>query len=407
MKKNIIVIFPIILSVITVAIFFNLSVKPMNTTTNVLGQKETMSQNENSKKNTIGNAAQNNSNSKSIGSNTGNSSDESKSSGSGQTTTKDSSTVATTAPANTIKLSFVGDCLCATDENTSYENCFNDVAKAKNPSYFLEKVNSYFLNDDFTIADCENVYSDSKKLKVSDKGQYADPNVRAFWFKSPAKNAKILLAGGIDMVSISNNHINDYGLEGHEDTRKALDAANVKWGEEGKIVYFEKHNFKIAVICVSMYGDYVLPTIQSALKKAEKKSDYQIIYFHGGTEGLHEPESWKVNACHTLIDSGADLIIGDHPHVLQPLEKYKNKTIIYSMGNFIFGGNRHPENRTIIYQHTITLTSNNKVSKETGDIIPCYVYTGDTNNWQPAQIKDKATKKKVLSFMNGKRKSPL
>ena len=59
MKKNIIVIFPIILSVITVAIFFNLSVKPMDTTTNVLGQKETMSQNENSKKNTIGNAAQN------------------------------------------------------------------------------------------------------------------------------------------------------------------------------------------------------------------------------------------------------------------------------------------------------------------------------------------------------------
>ncbi len=58
MKKNIIVIFPIILSVITVAIFFNLSVKPMDTTTNVLGQKETMSQNENSKKNTIGNATQ-------------------------------------------------------------------------------------------------------------------------------------------------------------------------------------------------------------------------------------------------------------------------------------------------------------------------------------------------------------
>lgn len=162
----------------------------MDTATNVLGQKETMSQNKNSKKNTIGNAAQNNSNSKSIGSNTGNSSDESKSSSSGQTTTKDSSTVATTAPANTIKLSFVGDCLCATDENTSYENCFNDVAKAKNPSYFLEKVNSYFLNDDFTIADCENVYSDSKKLKVSDKGQYADPNVRAFWFKSPAKMPK-------------------------------------------------------------------------------------------------------------------------------------------------------------------------------------------------------------------------
>ncbi len=124
-----------------------------------------------------------------------------------------------------------------------------------------------------------------------------------------------------------------------------------------RLFILKKHNFKIAVICVSMYGDYVF-TYNSVCpeKKLRKKSDYQIIYFHGGTEGLHEPESWKVNACHTLIDSGADLIIGDHPHVLQPLEKYNNKTIIYSLGNFIFGGNRHPENRTIIYQHTITLT---------------------------------------------------
>ena len=61
-----------------------------------------------------------------------------------------------------------------------------------------------------------------------------------------------------------------------------------------------------------MYSDYVLPSIKSALKKATKKSDYQIIYFHGGTEGLHEPESWKVNACHTLIDPGADLCAGTH-----------------------------------------------------------------------------------------------
>ena len=311
MIKNIIVIFPIILSVITVAIFFNLSVKPMDTTTNVLGQKETMSQNENSKKNTIGNAAQNNSNSKSIGSNTGNSSDESKFSSSGQTTTKDSSTVATTAPANTIKLSFVGVCLCATDEITSYENCFNDVAKAKNPSYFLEKVNSYFLNDDFTIADCENVYSDSKKLKVSDKGQYADPYVRACWFKSPAKNAKILSAGGIDMVSISNNHINDYGLEGHEDTRKALDAANVKWGEEGKIVYTNSITGDVKEESIPAAGhDYEVTDTTEAACTEDGKNTYtckvcgdayeEAIPATGHTEG-----EWKVTREAGLFSTGS------------------------------------------------------------------------------------------------------
>lgn len=314
----------------------------------------------------------------------------------------------TTTPSSfQIKLSFVGDCLCATDARTSYDNCFEEVADRKNPSYFLANVQSLFLNDDFTIADCENVYSDSKNLAMSDKGQYSNPNIEAYWFKTKAKNAQILSVGGIDMVSIDNNHINDYGLQGHEDTRKALNDANVQWGEEGKIVYYEKNGYRIAIICVSMYHDGVVDAIKGYLKKAEKRSDYQIIYFHGGEEAVHTAETWKINACHTLIDSGADLIIGDHPHVLQPREIYHGKTIIYSMGNFIFGGNRHPENRTIIYQHTLTVDLQTNLSSEKGKIIPCYVYTGETNNWQPALIKDKRTKQKVLDFMNGKTNSPL
>ena len=311
----------------------------------------------------------------------------------------------TTSPDTTITLSFIGDCLCATDENAYYENTFNDVADVKPASYFFEKVSSYFLSDDFTIGDCENVFSDSKNLKVSDKGQYADPKVEAYWFKSKAKNANILREGGIDFVSISNNHINDYGAKGHEDTRNALDAANVKWGEEGKIVYYQKDGFKIGIICASMYGTYAIPSIKEAVDKASKKSDYQILYFHGGTEAIHKPEQWKIDACRELMDYGVDLIMGDHPHVLQPMEKYNNKTIIYSLGNFIFGGNRHPENRTIIYQHTLTVRGG-KLTNEAGKIIPCYVYTGDTNNWQPDIIKNKTEKRKVLQFMSGKRELP-
>ena len=311
----------------------------------------------------------------------------------------------TTANSFTIDLSFVGDCLCATDENTYYENCFNDVADDKKPTYFLSKVSNIFLNDDFTMADCENVYSDNNNLKIRDKGQYADPGIRAFWFKSASKNAKILSAGGIDGVSISNNHINDYGEQGHSDTKDALDAANVKWGEEGTNIYFSKNGFNIAILCVSMYNSYAVDSIKEMLTEASQNSDYQIIYFHGGEEAIHEPESWKKQACHDLIDAGADLIMGDHPHVLQPKEKYKGVTIIYSLGNFIFGGNRHPENRTIIYTHKLTITDG-VLSNESGKMIPCYVYTGDTNNWQPDIITDKAQRKKVLKFMNGKTDLP-
>lgn len=320
---------------------------------------------------------------------------------------EDTTAAPATSDSFSITLSFVGDCLCATNEYTSYPNCFEEVASKEAPEYFLKKVSKYFKNDDFTIADCENVYSDSSNLTVSDKGQYADPDIEAYWFKTSAKNAQILSAGGIDLVSISNNHINDYGQQGHLDTQKALDAAGVKWGEEGKIVYYKKNGFRIGVICVSMYNDGVVENIKNYIKKASKKSDYQILYFHGGTEAVHTPENWKINACHTLIDAGADLIIGDHPHVLQPMENYNGKTIIYSMGNFIFGGNRYPENRTIIYQHTLTVGNDNLLREETGSIIPCYVYTGNINNWQPAVIKNKSEKKKVLNFMNGSSDSPL
>ncbi len=312
----------------------------------------------------------------------------------------------TKKPSFDIQMHFVGDMLCATDERTHYEGCFEDVAAVEDPSYFLSEVSDLFKNDDITIGDAENVYSDNKNLQISEKGQSADPNIEAYWFKTKTKNAKILKVGGIDYVSIDNNHINDYGPQGYKDTKKALDKVGVDWGEQDKIVYYEKDGYTIGVIGITMYTEQSVPAIKKHIKKASKESDYQIVYFHGGTEAIHEPEGWKVNACHKLIDAGADMVIGDHPHVLQPLEKYKGKTIIYSMGNFVFGGNRHPENRTIIYRHTLTI-DNGELKTEKGKIIPCYVYTGSTNNWKPKIITDQSEKKKVLDFMKGKTKSPL
>ena len=319
-----------------------------------------------------------------------------------QTTTAE----ATTKAPFTIQMHFIGDMLCATDARTDYENCFEDVAAAQDPSYFLSEVSFLFKNDDITIGDAENVYSDSNNLVMAEKGQTADPNIEAYWFKTKTKNAKILSVGGIDYVSIDNNHIEDYGDKGHRDTRKALDKAGVDWGEQNKIVYYEKDGYKIGVIGITMYNENSVPAIKKHIKKASKESDYQIVYFHGGTEAIHQPEEWKKAACHKLIDAGADLVIGDHPHVLQPREFYKGKTIIYSMGNFVFGGNRHPENRTIIYRHTLTI-DDGKVSKEKGKIIPCYVYTGSTNNWKPKIITDSSERRKVKRFVNGKTDSPL
>ena len=325
-----------------------------------------------------------------------------------ETTKKETTTQEPTTqkPSFDIQMHFVGDMLCATDERTHYENCFEDVANSVDPSYFLSEVSFLFKKDDLTIADAENVYSDSKNLTIAEKGQTANPGIEAYWFKTKTKNARILSEGGIEYVSIDNNHIEDYGEQGVKDTKKALDKVGVDWGEQDKIVYYEKNGYTIGVIGITMYNENSVPAIKKHIKKASKDSDYQIVYFHGGTEAIHKPEEWKIASCHKLIDAGADLVIGDHPHVLQPMEKYKGKTIIYSMGNFVFGGNRHPENRTMIYEHTLKI-DDGKVTKEKSKIIPCYVYTGSTNNWKPKIITDKNERKKVIRFMKGKTDSPL
>ena len=107
------------------------------------------------------------------------------------------------------------------------------------------------------------------------------------------------------------------------------------------------------------------------------------------------------------MDAGADLVIGNHPHVLQPMEMYNGVRIIYSLGNFCFGGSRSPENRTVMYTLQLTINKDgNTVEEVTDNIIPCYVYTGSTNNWQPAPIADETEKQNVIDFMNWKRETP-
>lgn len=332
----------------------------------------------------------------------------------------------------TISMNFVGDLLLATNHAQTYENCFNQVADEQPPEYFLQNVSEIFLNDDITVGDCENVFSDSDSLYISDKGQaqaeadYAaacaaaeaagepmpEDTFQAFWFKSKAANASIIKVGGIDIVSIDNNHINDYGQQGKEDTKLALEAAGVEWGNSTKTVYREVNGFRIAFIFGTMYGPGAESTMLSNLNAAQSESDYQVVYFHGGTESIHEPEGWKVASCHNLVDNGADLILGDHPHVLQPMEEYNGVYIVYSLGNLCFGGNKHPENRTIIFNQTLNITKDipsgtYTITNISYDITPCYVYTGDINNWQPAIIDDEADKQKVLDFMNGLTSSPL
>lgn len=340
----------------------------------------------------------------------------------------------------TISMDFVGDIMLAGNETAT--SSIDAMANSQPSTYFFENVRDYFLNDDITIANCENVFSDNDNLAKTDKGEAAaleqynnavaeynsavalaqqsgttvsmekpEYTFRAFWFRSHAATAKLLPENGVDIVSIDNNHTYDFGTDGNMDTRAALDVAGVDWGKDGKIVYKEINGFKIAFVFGSMYSAGAEQAMLVDLEEANANSDYQVVYFHGGEEKVHAYEDWKQASCHNLVDHGADLVIGSHPHVLQPMETYNGVNIVYSLGNFIFGGNNYPENRTLIYNQTLTVTQDAttgafSVTNTDVTLIPCYVYTGESNNYQPAVIENETDKQLVIDFMQGKRELP-
>ena len=213
-----------------------------------------------------------------------------------------------------IELTFVGDCCLATQLENDSEGTMLWYLENYPQDYFFEKVSQYFENDDLTVANCENALSDNPG-ELRDKGPDG-----GFWFKSPAKNAEVFKVAGIDAVTICNNHILDYGESVLQDTKKALDDAGVMWGYRDKIIYYEKGGFKIAVICSAYYTPDEVYETEEYLEEAKKNSDFQIIYYHGGIEHIYYPEGWMIEADHSLIDQGADLIIGSHPHCLQQIE---------------------------------------------------------------------------------------
>ena len=298
-----------------------------------------------------------------------------------------------------IIMHFTGDVLIAENLDAGRGGGFNEYANRENPDYFLKNAMPYFLNDDFTVVNLENVFSD-RALSPASKP------LPAYWFKSKTKNTEILTASGVECVSVANNHTRDYGQEGLSDTISALSDAGIEYGTDSKTVYFEKNGFKTAIICCCMWNRGWADGIIKRVKEAEQDSDFQIVFFHGGKEAEHTPEQWKIDACHALIDNGADIVVGGHPHVLQRAESYNGGKIIYSLGNFCFGGNRFPENRTAIYRLTITVNGEDMSFSHNSSIIPFYVYTGSANNYQPDVIRDADEAQKVLEYMKGGRERP-
>ena len=292
----------------------------------------------------------------------------------------------TMAPVS-LTVSVVGDCTLGTDENFDYDTSLNAYYENYGADYFFSNVKSIFSADDLTIANFEGTLTNSEERE--DK-EYA--------FKAPAEYAGILTSGSVEAVNTANNHSHDYGDQGYEDTISALDSAGILNFGYDKTLVTEVKGIKVGLVGIYELKDHLERKEQLKQNIAKVKAEgaqITIVIFHWGNEKEEVPDSNQTTLAHLAIDEGADLVCGHHPHVLQGIEEYKGKNIVYSLGNFCFGGNQYPSDMdTMIFQQTFTVDQNGVKADNVTNIIPCSVSSdSDYNNYQPTPAEgDEATR---------------
>ena len=291
----------------------------------------------------------------------------------------------------TIKLTAIGDIMC---HNTQYNDAYNSSTKTYDFSYVFEDIKQYTQNSDITIGNLETTFAGAAR------GYTSYPT-----FNTPEILAQNLKDIGVDVLSTANNHSLDKGYSGLESTIDFLDEAGIAHtgtykSEESQntIIYQDVKGIKIAFLSYT-YGtngipvpkgkDYCINLIDKELIKKqidlakENNPDLICVNMHWGAEYKLTPNDEQENLADFLFENGVDIILGSHPHVLEPMEKRtitlddgstKDGFLIYSLGNFISGQVKENTKNSIILNLTITKHSNDKITIDSVDYIPIYMY---------------------------------
>lgn len=288
----------------------------------------------------------------------------------------------------TVTLSFVGSCTLGTDENDGYDGSFGEYYDNYGAGYFFQNVKSIFEGDDLTVASLESTLTLSDTRQDRDRALRADPSY-----------ADILTQGGIDATDVANDHIYDYGNEGYVDTLANLDNAGIgRFGFDNVLTtqvsgtalpnaaiqssMVEQDGISIGLVGVwqDSEQDYESMALDSVNELQEQKVQIIVVMIHWSSEDPSIPDDGQISLAHSLINAGADLIIGIQPQALQGIECYQGKYIVYSLGSFLSGDTAPESMDTMIFQQTFTVANGEAQSDAPFEIIPCSISTDATAN---------------------------
>lgn len=309
---------------------------------------------------------------------------------SGNTAATQETSVATTAPTKAtvptqptdpapptvvteVTMTFVGDCTFGRNQKHTYENSFDEMYDRKGANYFFEKVRDIFENDDITVINLEGSLTTSTDIQDKLWNHKGDPEY-----------VRIMTGSSVEVATMGNNHRLDYGQSGCDETEQVLSDAGIAYCYDGIYLIYEANGVKVGFVSVNEHYDGA--AVEAWLEEGHqylREQGCQIVVacIHWGLEKTPELNDYQKDLGHKVIDWGYDLVIGNHPHVLQAIEFYKGRFICYSLGNFCYGGNKNPDDKDSgIFQQTFTLVDGVLVEDAQARFIPCTLSGVDWRN---------------------------
>ena len=321
-----------------------------------------------------------------------------------------------TTPDITINMAVIGDIMC---HGPNFKDAYNANTKQYDFSTFFTQIKSYISEADIAIGNLETTFAGGKRA-------YSGYPT----FNSPVALAEDVSDMGIDLLTTANNHSLDTGYDGLVNTLNELDKLGISHTgtfrsqeEKDSILIKDVNGIKIAFLCYT-YGTNGIPVpsgkshcinlidedlIKSQLETAKSKNpDLICVSMHWGIEYKTKQNSEQEKLADLLFENGADIILGSHPHVLQPMEKRtiklddgttKDGFVIYSLGNFVSNQSDKNTKDSIILDLQITKHSDGKITIDSYDYTPIYMQNNGANATNRYELVD--LEKKIAEYENG------
>lgn len=320
-----------------------------------------------------------------------------------------------------IKMSVIGDIMC---HNSQYKDAYNSSTDTYDFSYVFEDIKQYISSADIAIGNLETTFAGKEK------GYSNYPR-----FNTPEQLAQNLKDFGIDVLSTANNHSMDTNYNGVVSTLDYLDEAGIAHTgtnrnpeEQNTILIKDVNGIKIAFLaftygtngisvptdksyCVNLIDDdFILKQIELAKKE---NPDLICASMHWGVEYQTKQNTEQERLADLLFKNGVDIILGSHPHVLQPMEKktitlddgtIKECFVIYSLGNFMSGQTKTNTRNSIILNIDITKSGETgRITIDTVEYIPIYMYRAASGTARRYKVLD--IEKSISNYESGTNKS--